>query len=231
MNNIVGVIQARMGSSRFPNKMAAKLFEYPIIDWVIRRCLKSKKINKLIVATSEKLENDFIAERARYYGVDSFRGSENNVLSRFHKIGNFESPDLIVRICADNPLISSTEIDRLIKFSIKNKLDYAFNHIPALNNNYLDGAGAEIFTFKTLEIIQKNAFSIEHKEHVTKYIWDNLDIFKIDVLSAPVHLNYPKIRLDIDQKNDLFRIRELLSKLKNFKHPEDVSLISLEKFF
>jgi len=230
MAHIIGVIQARMSSSRFPKKMAAELIGYPIIDWVIRRTLISKNIDKLFVATSKNSENDFIVERANFYNVPIYRGSENNVLSRFESISKIESPDLIIRICADNPLISPIEIDRLIEFSLKNKPDYAFNHIPALDNGYVDGSGTEAFTFNTLKRIVNNATSDEHKEHVTKYIWENINEFNVKYPIAPKELNFPNFSLDVDTIDDFERIKNLISKISNWKYPEDIDLMYLPEW-
>ena len=230
MSYIVGVIQARMSSSRFPNKMSADLFNYPIIDWVIRRSLDSKKIDKLIVATSHNKENDFIVDRAEQYNILSFRGSEDNVLSRFGMISKIESPDLIIRICADNPLISPLEIDRLIDFSLEKKSDYAFNHIPAFDNGYVDGSGAEALTLDTLNKIINNATSPGHREHVTKYIWENLEQFKVDYPLAPKELHFPKVRLDIDSLDDYERIKKLILVIDEWKHPEDIDLMKLPEW-
>jgi spore coat polysaccharide biosynthesis protein SpsF len=224
---IVGVIQARMGSIRFPEKMAADLFGYPLIDWVIRRSLLSNRIDKLYVATSNKPGNKFLIQRSKAYNIFLFQGDENDVLSRFEYISDFEKPDLIVRICADNPLVSPVEIDKLIDFTIKNKLDYSFNHIPALNNGYVDGAGAEVMTFDALKKIIKNVKTDSEKEHITKYIWENMDQFKIACPKAPKELQFPKIRLDVNTENDLKKVSQLISVIDQWESPEDIDLVQL----
>ena len=154
---IIGIIQARMGSKRLPKKMSYYLGDYPIIDWVIQRSKKSKLIQKCVLATSTRTENDYLVERANKYSIDNYRGSEDNVLSRFVEIVNKENADVIVRICADNPFIDPDEIDRLLDNFLIYKPDYAFNHIPAMGNNYADGFGAEIFSSKVLNIISKKS--------------------------------------------------------------------------
>ena len=94
-----------MRSSRLPGKMSYKLGGYPIIDWVIRRSLKSNLVDNIILATSINPENDYLIKRAHLHGIDTYRGSENNVLSRFVEVAKREHADIIVRICADNPFI------------------------------------------------------------------------------------------------------------------------------
>ena len=70
-------------------------------------------------------------------------GSERNVFSRFFKIAKMYKPNYVVRICADNPFIDPKEIDKLVTYTVKNNLDYSFNHIPYKKNMYIDGVGAE----------------------------------------------------------------------------------------
>jgi len=224
MPAIVGIIQARMGSERFPGKMVESLGHYSLIDWVIRRSQKSNLMQRLVLATSTKAENDCLVERANQYSIKSYRGSEYNVLSRFIDISEFEKADVLIRICADNPLISGEEIDRIIRFFIDNKLEYAFNHIPAMGNNYLDGAGAEVLSIETLLKIYANAKYESHLEHVTKYIWDNKNQFVMRTINAPDALAYPHISLDIDTKKDLIWLNQVLSRIKNWQKPEDVNI-------
>ena len=226
-NKVVAIIQARMGSKRFPQKMAAYLGDYPIIDWVIRRSRQSGLIDKLVLATSAKVENKYLVERAKKYLIGYYCGSENDVLSRFVEIANKEHADIIVRICADNPFISALEVDRIVNLFLDKKLDYAFNHIPAMGNNYVDGVGAEIFSLDILHDIHNHAKSAEHKEHVTKYIWDNIKNYKIGSLPAPYGLNYPDIRLDVDTEKDLSKLENYLILFEPWDRPENVNIQKL----
>lgn len=229
-NRIIAIIQARMGSTRFPDKMAAKLGGFPIIDWVIRRSLNSKYIDKLILATSINCENDYLIDRANKHGITSFRGSENNVLSRFSSIAKKENADIVVRICADNPFICGSEIDRIIKIYLENKPDYAFNHIPAIGNNYVDGVGAEVFSSDLLYKIAQNVETNDQIEHVTKYIWDHDTEFKIETIQAPSYLAFPNVKLDIDEELDLIKLENLLSESKQDWHsPEDLKVENILK--
>ena len=202
-NKVIGIIQARMGSTRFPRKMSADLGGYPIIDWVIRRSKQSKLVHKLVLATSTKTENDYLVERAKKYSINIYRGSENNVLSRFLEVADEENADVIVRICADNPFICGSEIDRIVELFLKKKPAYAFNHIPAMGNNYVDGVGAEVLSFQTLTRIADHAIDAAHLEHVTKFVWNHSTDFTIQTIGAPIGLNYSEISLDVDTPEDL----------------------------
>ena len=213
-NKVIGIIQARMGSTRFPGKMSADLGGYPIIDWVIRRSKRSQLVHKLVLATSTLSENDYLVERAKKYSITSYQGSENNVLSRFVQVAKKENAGVIVRICADNPFICGNEIDRIVKLFLTKKPDYAFNHIPGMGNNYVDGIGAEVFSLKTLTKIADNAIGAAHLEHVTKFLWDHSTDFTIETIRAPVGLNHTEISLDIDTSEDLEYIDNHLSNIR-----------------
>jgi len=218
-----------MGSSRFPGKMSADLGGFPIIDWVLRRSKTSNLVDKFILATSNKTEDDFLVKKANEYLIGNYRGSEHNVLSRFVEVANAENADIIVRICADNPFICGNEIDRAISLFLQKMPDYTFNHIPAMGNNYVDGVGAEVFTYDTLGKIAKNAENDSQLEHVTKYIWDNKTNFDIQIINAPVDLANPEVCLDVDTKEDLCCLNKILDKHKNRILPEDVCVQDIIK--
>ena len=148
------VIQARLGSSRLPCKTLLNLHGLPVIDWVVGRCARSELADDLVVALPDTRRDEVLARHLRAQGVNIFRGSEQDVLSRMHGAAAAHGADLVVRVCADNPLIWGGEIDNLIRFYQREhaagNCDYAYNHIPR-NNLYPDGLGAEIVSFELLE--------------------------------------------------------------------------------
>ena len=230
MRKVIGIIQARMGSTRLPKKMSLDLGGFPIIDWVITRSKRSKLIDKFILATSSSIENDYLIEVSNKHMIESYRGSENNVLSRFLEIALKENADIVVRICADNPLIDWDEIDRIIEYFLTHNFDYAFNHIPALDNNYVDGVGAEVISSKSLYKIGNMNLDANYLEHVTKFIWNNKKLFNIGILKAPLELSFPTIRLDVDTKEDLLFLINNLKNYKLYKSPVDLDIFSFIKF-
>ena len=207
MEGVLGLIQARLGSKRLPRKMLLKLDQYSIIEWVIKRSIKSKKLDKLVLATTKLIEDDILCDIAKKLGIGFFRGSENNVLKRFACAADKFNYSSVVRICADNPFIDPLEIDRLIKFFEEEKTDYCFNHLNKLDSQYADGFGAEIFSNKVLQSISKKVINKEQKEHVTLYLWDNMNKYRISSLKAPKTLAYPKLRFDIDNQLDFLKIK------------------------
>jgi spore coat polysaccharide biosynthesis protein SpsF len=214
------VIQARLGSSRLPNKMVFSLHGYPIIEWVVRRVALSTRIRRIILATSTETENDVLEAEGRRLGIEVFRGSEDDVLGRFYHATIESDASHIIRICADNPLIWGPEIDNLIAFMQEHPCDYAYNHIPR-NNRYPDGIGAEIVSAELLRKLHTVATLQEHREHIFSYIWDNPHMFTISTFDPPdPALHHPEIRLDVDSFED-FRHLALLNIDIN-DHPTDI---------
>lgn len=206
MKKIIGVIQARIGSTRLPYKMMLSLHGKPLIEWVIKRVQKSQLLDDIIVAIPISEDNDILAKYIEELNVKIYRGSESNVLNRFYESVKEENATQIVRICADNPLIDGNEIDNLINFYNNNKCDYAYNHIPK-NNLYPDGLGAEIISFKTIENLNNIVDTQHHKEHCLSYIADNSKKYIIKTFDPIAkELHYPELRFDVDTFDDYHKL-------------------------
>jgi spore coat polysaccharide biosynthesis protein SpsF len=216
-NKVCMAVQARMGSKRLPGKAAIKIAGKPFIARVLERVKKSRLTHSFFLAVPDTGENDIFTEYAERSGFVLCRGSEDDVLGRFYACLSQEDrksgPLDIVRVAADNPLIDPLEIDRLISYFQKGDYDYAFNHIPALDNGYPDGLGAEILSFSLLEYMHRNALTNDWREHATKFIWDNRQRFRMGVLKAPENIRNPELKFDIDTEEDLKRINVLYKSL------------------
>ena len=205
---VLAIIQARMLSSRLPNKMMLSLHEKPVIDWVCERVANSKKIDGMCVVIPNTRPDDVLALHLSRKSVPYYRGDENDVLSRFYQTAIRDKASVVIRICADNPLISSEEIDHLVDFFSENDCDYAYNHIP-LNNKYPDGLGAEICSIDTLKKVHSLAKCAEHREHLFNYLWDNLSQFSIKTFDPKDHLLWqPQIKLDLDTYSDYLYLQK-----------------------
>ncbi len=201
MKNIA-VIQARMGSSRLPGKALLRINNIPIIQWIIERVGSCEKLDVVVFAIPDTEKDNQLYEFLYSKGANIFRGSEHDVLTRFHSAATKYPSENVIRICADNPFIDPRTIDELITFFESRKCDYAYNHIPR-NNCYPDGIGAEIVSFEILDKINNEANTNEYREHIFNFIWDNPDIFEIETFN-PSHkwMMRPDIRLDIDTRDD-----------------------------
>jgi spore coat polysaccharide biosynthesis protein SpsF len=197
-----------MGSKRFPGKMMRLLGGFPIIRWVLARTKESRLLERILLATTDLPEDDCLAEAAAAQGIPAFRGSAEDVLKRFVDASCQQETTVVVRICADNPFVSASEIDRIIQFYLDTRPDYAFNHIPRMGNGYPDGLGAEVLSRQLLQRIGSVA-SGEEREHVTLYLWNHVDRFVIKTVPCPVDLCGPSIGLDVDTPEDLALLERL----------------------
>ena len=164
---IVAIIQARMGSSRFPGKTLADLAGRPMLARVVERVRRAGAVDKVVVATSTAALDDPIAEFCAQERIPCFRGSENDVLERFYEAAKEHSADVVVRITADCPLIDPGVIDRVIERFRRGDCDYASN---ALRYSYPDGLDTEVFSMAALQQACREAKKPSEREHVTPYL-------------------------------------------------------------
>lgn len=181
------------------------LHGHPIIEWVVRRVRSSRRLDFVVAAIPESKENDLLEKYILSLGTAVYRGSEDDVLDRIYKTATFHGATHVVRICADNPLVSGEEIDRLIEFYDKHPCDYAYNHMPR-GNTYPDGFGAEIVSYELLDHIYRTAIEKCHREHCLSFIVDNHGRFDIRTFNPPEEISEPDLRLDIDTFDDYCRL-------------------------
>ncbi|MFH1894717.1 MAG: glycosyltransferase family protein [Patescibacteria group bacterium] len=215
-NNIVAIIQARMGSARLPGKVLLNIAEKPMLRRVIERVKKASLVNKVIVATSDKKRDDLIKKLCQELKIECFRGSEEDVLNRYYEAAKGQGAKIIVRITSDCPLVDHLIIDKIIKIHLKNRNDYTANNTE---NSYPKGLDVEVFNFKSLERANYEAKKNYQREHVTPYFYEHPDIFKIEILVAEDILNRPKLRFCVDTKEDLIVVRKIYTALLKSKKP------------
>lgn len=203
------IIQARMGSTRLPNKVLMDLNGKPVLEHIINRLQKSKNIDDIIVATSIEPGNEVIEELCNSKDISCFKGNEDDVLDRYYQTCKFFDVGLndnIVRITADCPLIDYTVIDNVIDVHIKNSNDYTSNTIVP---SFPDGLDCEVFTFSSLEDSWKNALLSSEREHVTLYIKNHPEIFKIENILNTEDLS--DLRWTLDEPEDFEFINKIYS--------------------
>ncbi|MDD5145733.1 MAG: glycosyltransferase family protein [Candidatus Pacebacteria bacterium] len=212
--NIVAIIQARMGSTRLPQKVLRAIGGKPMLQWVVERAKRSRMVNDVIVATSDKKQDDLIEKLCKKLKIGYFRGSENDVLNRFYQAAKKYKADKVVRITGDCPFIEPEIIDEVIRTHLKNKNDYTSNDAGV---GYPRGLDVEVFNFGSLEKANFKAKKIYEREHVTPYFYENPRIFKVQILKAKGILKRPKFRLCVDKKEDLKLVREIYKILSKRK--------------
>ena len=207
---MVGVIiQSRMGSTRLPGKSLRKIQGQPLLYYSVTRAKLSKYIDELVVATTVKQEDDDIEEWCLLNDIQCFRGSEEDVLDRYYQAAIKYGFQIVVRVTADDPFIDPRIIDLLIT----NILNYDKDYITMRNktNTWPYGLDVEVFTISALREVWDKATTRPHREHVTMYIKENADVFKI--LEIPLDQDLANIRLTVDYLEDFSRAEKLLSDL------------------
>ena len=221
----ISIIQARIGSSRLPGKIMMNIGAKPILQWVIERAGSSSLIDKVIVATSVKTQDDTIEELCKRLDVGCFRGSEEDVLDRYYNAARAYKAETIVRITSDCPFVDPVVIDEIIKIHFKNKNDYTMNNTE---NSYPRGLDLEIFNFRTLEKTYLEAKNPYQREHVSVYIYEHPEIFKVEIVEAGGALRRPGYRFCVDTEDDLKIVREIYTRLSESEKPVNAhNIVSL----
>jgi len=207
---LIVIIQARSSSKRFRRKVLFKVNKKPIIYHVINRLNSSKKVKRIIVATSSKKSDNELASYLKKIGVECYRGSLNNVALRLYNAAKKYRLNFFMRISGDSPLIDPQIINRAIEIFSKNRnIDLVTNVFP---RTFSSGQSVEIIKTKLLEsyIAKMNA---TEKEHVTSFFYSNYKKFKIINFKNKNSQKYKKnLKFSVDTKSDLLKI------LKYFKN-------------
>jgi len=207
------IIQARMGSSRLPGKVMMEIdSKHTILDFMINQLEYSKLVDRIIIATSKKAEDDIIETFCKKNTIDCFRGSENDVLDRYYQCAKKFSSKVIVRMPADKPLLDPNVVDQVISEFNNNNYDYITTFLPS---TFPSGTEVEVFTFSTLKRMFECHIDNQSKEHVTFQLRKNPKEFKIGEFFAPKNKQRPNWRLTVDYLDDLNLIKKIYFKLYN----------------
>ncbi len=211
MVKVIGVTQARVGSTRLPNKILLKINDITLLEYHLVRLTKTTKVNKWIVATTNEQGSDEIVKISNRFHFSTFKGDTENVLNRFYEAVKFENPDYVVRVTSDCPLIDANLIDEIVSYTIDNKLDYC-----QTSESYPDGFDVEVFKFSDLEFANSNVKFVSDKEHVTPFIRRKA-LEKEQAIIFDCTSDYKRIRLTVDEKEDFRTIQVLINKLGSNK--------------
>ncbi len=215
MSRVGAIVQARMGSSRFPGKTLAGVGNTTLLETLLRRLSNAKSIDEVIVATTTNPRDDCIFQLCQATGVLCFRGSEKNVLLRYIESARKFDIDDIVRVTADNPLTDIELMDNLVDLHHKEKADYSYCERFPL------GVATEVVRRNVLESFNQPYLNHKYQEHVTLFIADHVVSFKIArIINDQETSDHHNIRLTVDTIDDLKLIRCLAD---NFGDLSEVS--------
>ena len=208
---IAAIIQARMASTRLPGKVLADIGGKPMIQRVIDRVKAAKLLDHVILATTVHETDAPLVDLSAALGVETFRGSVDDVLDRYYRAALFAKVDIVVRITGDCPLMDPPLIDRTVEGFLEGDCDYASTSYPAAT--FPDGLDIEVFPVEVLEQAWREASLSSEREHVTPYIWKNPELFRLKSIVNSCDLS--AMRWTVDEENDLRFARQV------FQHLDD----------
>jgi glutamate-1-semialdehyde 2,1-aminomutase len=193
---VVAIVQARMGSTRFPDKVMRRIGAVPMIGLLLQRLARATRVQQIVLATSRDPRNAALAAYVRELGYEVHQGSENDVLERYYGAAAQAGADAVVRITGDCPLIDPALVDEVIAGFMASGVDYASN---TLLPTYPDGLDVEVFSFEALAIAMRDARALHDREHVTPYIRQT-DRFR--KLNCPHSADRSAERWTVDEPED-----------------------------
>ncbi len=230
----LAIIQARMGSTRLPNKVLMELEGKAVLGHIVERVGQSRFVDDIIVATTIDRRDLKIVEYCASRSIRVFVGSENDVLDRYYQAARALGAGNIIRITSDCPMIDPEIIDMIGQRHEQEKVDYSSN---TLEETYPDGLDAEIFSFAALENAWKNATLKSDREHVTPFIKKSPNLFKLCSVKNTEDLS--RLRWTIDQpedyeflktifaavytKNPRFRMKDAMEAIRNNPRLEEIN--------
>jgi spore coat polysaccharide biosynthesis protein SpsF len=173
---VITIIQARTTSSRLPNKALLDIFGKSLLERVIDQAKSIRLTDEVWVATSQHENDDLIEILCDRVNVNCYRGSLDDVRSRFFHLAEERNGDLIVRITADNPLTEPEYADQLISFLKENRhYDYA----RIAKDKVIDGSNSEVFTKTALEKSINKYSDPKNMEHVTPAMIEDMNLIEL----------------------------------------------------
>lgn len=208
--NVVAIIQARVGSTRLPGKVLFELAGKTVLAHVIQRIKEAPGVDKVVIATTNNKADDAVVEEALRQGALVYRGSEDDVLSRYYEAARQYQADVVVRITSDCPLIDPAIVGEMIaRFAQAGApIDYLSN---SMKRTYPRGMDAEVFTMTGLARAWKEARTPAEREHVTPYFYRHPGIFRLADHCA--RSDWSRYRLTLDTQEDWKLIQKIVDAL------------------
>ena len=210
----VAVIPARMGSGRLPGKVMTRLNGKPLLGYLLDRVENCKKIDSIVVAIPETIENDCIQDYCLNRSVQVFRGSEEDVLDRVFQSLLWARAELGTLIFSDGPLIDPQVIDEAVDvFNSMGEYDWVGND---LITTWPSGMETEVFRVTALADAALRCSDAEIREHSTLYIRKNPEKYKLYNLEAPKPYDRPDLSFEVDVYEDLHVVSALINQFSNY---------------
>mgnify|MGYP003986334339 FL=1 len=210
MVSVTAIIQARMGSTRFPGKSLRPIAGLPLLEHIINRLKQVPEIDLILLAIPENETESPLIEFAHRLHIPLFQGSEEDVLDRFIKAGESVQTEHLVRVCGDNPLIDIPLLRSLIQAHLTDKADYTLPQDPVPL-----GSACEVVRLAALKKINELAKRSIYREHVTTWFHEHPSSFRIKRINVPDYLKNHTFRLTVDTDQDFQIMDELFNNLSH----------------
>ena len=209
---IVGILQARASSRRLPGKVLKPILGRPMLERQIERLRRARRMDRLVVATSDNPTDDGIDRLCESLATDCFRGSLEDVLDRFYQAARRHRARTVVRLTGDCPLADPSIIDRLIGLHEATGDDYTSNTVT---RTYPDGLDAEVVEFDCLHTAWREAVLPSEREHVTPFIYHRPERFRLGNLRQDEDMSH--LRWAVDELQDFAFVSAIYEAL----YPDD----------
>lgn len=209
MTRKVAIVQARMGSTRFPGKVLADLAGAPMLERQLARLSRARMLDEIVVATTTMAEDDAVVGLSARLGYRYFRGDAHDVLRRYLDASRDARADLVVRVTGDCPLIDPDVVDRVVDALIAGPADYASN---VIRRTYPRGLDTEALHSDVLARTERLAREPAWREHVTLFIYSGRPDLWI-LRSVESELERSDLRWTVDLPEDLTAMRSLYEEL------------------
>ncbi|WP_037353027.1 cytidylyltransferase domain-containing protein [Selenomonas sp. FC4001] len=222
---VLAIVQARCSSSRLPGKVIKELAGKPMIIHELERLSRSKTIDKIVLATSTEASDDPLALVVADAGMTVYRGNLDDVLDRYYQCASEYQPQHVVRITGDCPVIDWRLVDNVINTHIKHGNDYT-----TLSEYYPDGLDTEVMKFSALEEAWNKSKLLSEREHVTLYLRNHGNDFKLETI--PCKENLESMRWTVDEPQDFMFITQVFAELYSANQDfsmEDILLLLRKK--
>jgi spore coat polysaccharide biosynthesis protein SpsF len=206
----VAIIEARMTSTRLPGKIVRPILGRPVLELLIERLRRARRLNHIVVATTSNPSDDGVEELTRRVGVGCFRGSEEDVLDRVLQAAHAAGADVIVEITGDSPLIDPAIVDLVFEVYQANRFDYVSN---ALKQTFPIGLDTQVFSTAVLDQVAQLTNDPTDHEHVSLYIYEHPERFSLHNVESGLPDKYWNLRLTLDTLEDLALIRAIYEEL------------------
>jgi len=212
---IVATIEARMTSSRLPGKVLMKVLGKPILYYLVERLKQVSLLDDIVLATTTNSDDDSLVKFANNEGIQSYRGSEDDVMGRVIGAAESVDADLIVEITGDCPIIDPSIVEQTIQTYINNNSDYVSNaHI----RSYPDGMDVQVFSLNVLKKSSEMTNNVLDHEHVTLHIRNHPELFSHLHLVAPPELWWPELGLTLDEISDFELLKNIIEYFGESNH-------------